>query len=381
MRIAFVTETWYPSTDGVVTRLTATVRELARMGHEILIVAPRPAPPNFEGIPVHSVPTAGLWFIAGGRQWGLPVPQVVHDLVQFRPDVVHVVNPFVVGVAGVVYARRYGVPLVASYHTNVAAYAAYYHLGFTQGAIWGLLRALHNRADVNLVTSDTIRRDVESHGIERVQVWQRGVDTRFFHPSRRRPDMRASLCGGDPRNPLVMYVGRIAPEKGLDRLRSLFDANLPVNLAFVGDGPQRGHLETLFQGTPTVFAGMLSGDNLASAYAAADLFGFPSTTDTLGLVVLEAMASGVPILAANAGPSHEMLDRCGAGFFFDPNDPATMGDVLRPILGRSDPVGELRALGRRAREEAERHNWTESTRQLLGLYENVRMGHRGQVPA
>ena len=381
MRIAFVTETWYPSTDGVVTRLTATVRELARMGHEILILAPRPAPPTFEGIPVRSVPTAGLWFIAGGRPWGLPVPQVLHDLGEFHPDVVHVVNPFVVGIAGVVYARRYGVPLVASYHTNVAAYAAYYHMGFAQGAIWALLRALHNRADVNLVTSDTIRRDVESHGIERVQVWQRGVDTRFFHPSKRSPDFRKQLCAGDPARPLVMYVGRLAPEKGLDRLGALFDTDLPVNLAFVGDGPERPRLEDLFRNTPTRFTGMLSGENLASAYAAADLFGFPSTTDTLGLVVLEAMASGVPILAADAGPSHEMLDRCGAGFFFDPSRPVTMAEALLPILKREDPVAELGSLGRRAREEAERHSWTESTRQVLGIYEHVRLGRRGQVPA
>jgi len=381
MRIAFVTETWHPSTDGVVTRLTNTVRELARMGHELLIVAPRPAPPSFEGIPVRSVPTAGLWFIAGGRQWGLPVPQVLRELSEFRPDIVHVVNPFVVGIAGVVYARRYGVPLVASYHTNVADYAAYYHLGFTQGAIWALLRALHNRADLNLVTSDTIRRDVEAHGIERVELWQRGVDTRFFHPGRRRDDFRSRLAAEDPSRPLLAYVGRIAPEKGLDRLRALFDDDLPVNLAFVGDGPDRARLEALFRGTPTRFTGMLYGEELATAYASVDLFCFPSTTDTLGLVVLEAMASGIPVLAASAGPSHEMLDRCGCGLFFDPARRASMTEALGPLLTAPDWAAELRTLGRRAREEAERHSWAEATRQLVRQYEQVLLGRRGQVPA
>jgi len=367
LRIAYVSETWLPSTDGVVTRLLATIRALRERGHELCMVAPAPADPWFEGVRVYTVPTISVSFVAGGRPWGLPLPRVAAYLDAFSPDLVHVVNPFVVGVAGVVTARRRRWPLVASYHTNVAAYARFYHMGFTQPAIWSLLRMLHNAADVNLATSDAVRADVVAHGIQRVRLWERGVDTERFHPARRDAAMRARLRGDRRERPIAVYVGRLAPEKGLDRLRVLAGPESPVNLTMVGDGPDRARLERQYAGTGTVFTGMLSGADLASAYASADLFLFPSTTDTLGLVVLEALAAGLPVVAANSAPSREMLEGTGAGRLFDPRSEASLARVVAEIAGPGcEPT--RRELSRRARAEAERHDWRSTTDNLLAVY-------------
>ncbi|CAB1129885.1 GDP-mannose-dependent alpha-mannosyltransferase [Candidatus Hydrogenisulfobacillus filiaventi] len=374
MRIAYVTETWWPSTDGVVTRLTATVRQLRRWGHDLLIIAPAGGAPEFEGIPVRSVPNVRVSFIYGGKPWGLPVPRVGRYLDAFRPDVVHAVNPFVVGIAGVLHASRRGWPLVASYHTNIAQYADFYHLGFTKPAIWAILRALHNRAQVNLTPSQAVKADIEAHGIRRVRVWQRGVDVDLFHPRRADPVWRRRVARR-PDRPLVLYVGRLAAEKHIERLRALFEEGLDVNLVLVGEGPDREHLEWVFRGLPVAFTGVLHGLDLARAYASADVFVFPSTTETLGLVVLEAMASGLPVAVAETGPAHELLDGSGAGFLFDAGNGAALARAVRTLL---DPV-RRREMGQAARREAEARGWAEPTRQLVEVYEEVR--RLGAAPA
>jgi glycosyltransferase involved in cell wall biosynthesis len=367
MKIVFVTETWRPSTDGVVTRVTATLRELKKMGHQLMVIAPRGGEPEFEGIAVKDVPNISVWFIYGGKPWGLPMPRVARYIADFNPDVVHVVNPFVIGWAGVLAAVAQRRPLVASYHTNIAQYAEVYHLGFTKPVIWAALRALHNRAQLNLATSETVRRELIQQGIRNVRVWKRGVDLDLFHPSRRSHAMRARLTEGHPERMIALSVGRLALEKGLERLTALFATNPNLHLAFVGDGPARPDLERWFQGTPTTFLGTLHGVELAEAYASADVFVFPSTTDTLGLVLLEAMASGLPIVAAESSPTHELVDQSGAGLLFDPARPDSIGAILRTLMDSA----AREELSRRARREAERWGWQVPTAELVQWYREV----------
>lgn len=374
MRIAFVTETWWPSTDGVVTRITATLRELKRLGHQLLVIAPHGGAANFEGTRVHGVPSLGVFFIYGGKRWGLPLPRVARYLDEFRPDIVHVVNPFVLGVAGVRAAVRRGYPLVASYHTNIAKYADFYHLGFTKPAIWAILRALHNRAHVNLVTSLAIRQELEAQGIERVHLWRRGVDLTLFHPSRRTTAMRERLTGGHPDRPVALYVGRIALEKGLHRLDPLLRDNGRVHLALVGDGPSRRQLERHYAGRRVTFMGTLHGETLAEAYASSDVFVFPSTTETLGLVVLEAMASGLPIVAAESGPSRELVGGSRTGALFAADRPHEIAPAVESLL---DQQGANRNLAEEARREAEKWGWRQPTEELVRLYETACERARG----
>ncbi len=373
MRIAIVTETWWPSTDGVVTRVTATVRELKAMGHDLLIVAPRGGSPEFEGIPVRDVPNVSVRFIYGGKPWGMPLPRVKSYLQEFQPHVVHVVNPFVLGVAGVLSATRLKIPLVASYHTNIAGYADFYHLGFTKPAIWGILRALHNRAVINLATSEAVKRELESQGIKRVRVWRRGVDLALFDPNRSSLEMRNRLTEGHPDRVVALYVGRIALEKGLHRLLGLFAENPDLHLAMVGEGPAEGIFREQFRDTPTTFVGKLLGVELAQAYASADIFVFPSTTETLGLVMLEAMASGLPIVAAESFPTHELVDNSGAGALFSSDRPEELGTVVRKFLASKSLV-QLKQV---ARNEAERWGWNVPTKELVEWYHQAITAYPG----
>ncbi|MFF4596024.1 glycosyltransferase family 4 protein [Amycolatopsis sp. NPDC001319] len=351
MRIAFVTETWLPSTDGIVTRLVATVRELHARGHEVLVIAPEAGGPStLAGARVRTVRAAGAKFLYGGKRWGLPLPRVGRYLREFDPDVVHLVNPAFLGIAGLLAARRQNRRTVASYHTDIARYARHYRLGAAVPLIWTILRALHRRAHLNLATSSASVDELARHGIHRVRLWPRGVDLERFRPApRRRTDGR----------PVALYVGRLASEKGLHRLAPLAAPAGGFRLVLVGDGPARAHLErTLPPGT--VFTGMLHGEALAEAYRTADLFSFPSTTDTLGLVLLEALACGLPVLAAESPAARSTLAGTTAAEFFPVDRPADLPAHARALLS-----GDHRA---EARRHAAASGWDSATERLLALY-------------
>lgn len=365
MRVAVVTESWWPSTDGVVTWVSAMARELKRMGHTVLIIAPRGGGNNFEGIAVKDVPNFSIFFVYGGKPWGIPLPRVSTFLKEFHPDVVHVVNPAFLGIAGVYASIRLHIPLVESYHTDIAKYASIYHFGFAKPVIWRILRIMHNRAAVNLAVSEGVKEELEAHHFQRVQVWKRGVDLTLFHPARKSPQMRSLLTDGHPERVLALYVGRIAREKGLYRLRGIFALNPSVHLTLVGEGPALAEVQQIFQHTPTTFVGKLLEIDLAEAYASADLFVFPSTTETLGLVLLEAMASGLPVVAADSRPTHELIDPSEAGLLFPADNPEQIGQLVKILVEGEIP---LHIRSARARTEAEKWGWDRSTADLMPFY-------------
>lgn len=361
MRIAFVTEVWRPSINGVVTRLAATVSELRKLGHEILIVAPEGGEAEFCGAVVRDVPTISLSFIYGGQPWGWPLPRVARYIRDFSPDVVHVVNPVFLGMAGVVAATRAKLPLVASYHTDVPRYASYYHLGWASGAIWALVRTMHNRAHVNLATSQSALEVLRSHGVRSPALWVRGVDTELFNPSRR-PGSRASVTD-DPTVTVALYVGRLGSEKGLERLVPL--ASAPgVHLVIVGDGPDDERLRALLDGPSVTFTGTLSDEALAQAYAGADVFVFPSITDTLGLVILEALAAGIPVVAAETAASVELLGTCAACRLFPADQPELVPKLVAEVLDSVDPGERTEIL----RATVAPYTWAAATEGLLEHY-------------
>ncbi len=360
MRIAFVTETWVPSVDGIITRLQATITELLQSGHQVLVIAPRPprsapAVRVQDGIQVRTVPTVRFRFVYGGQAWGLPVPRVDRYLREFAPDVVHLVNPVLTGFAGAIAARRQRRTLVASYHTNVADYAANYRLGWIVPTLLRHTRRLHGWADLNLVTSDVGRDRLTALGITDIASWPPGVNLHTFHPAG--PPAVARRPG--PRR--VLYVGRLAAEKTLDRLLPLTRAGGSTVVRLVGDGPARSELERAC-GPAAVFAGILSGDALSQAYRDADVFVFPSSTDTLGLVMMEALASGLPVVAVDSAASRTLLTGCAAARLV----PADGIDAGVHSLLDSMPADELRA---RARAHAEQWSWQNATAALVGEYE------------
>ena len=370
MRVAFFTETFLPATDGVVTRLRYTLDQLARAGDDMFVVAPKypdGGPNSYAGAPIYRVP--GVPFPPYPRiKLSSAHPGVGRALRRFGPDLVHAVNPFILGPSGIYYASRLGVPLVASYHTNVAAYARYYNLNFGSDLARWWTRQLHNRAQINLCTSQAAMDYLLKEGVKRVRLWPQGVDTRRFHPDKASLRWRERLSGGHPSDKLLLYVGRVAPEKGIERLKVILREVPGTRLAVVGDGPARKNLERDFAGARAVFTGLLQGEDLAAAYASADAFLFPSTTDTLGLAMIEALASGLPIVAARSDASREVVNEGENGLFYEADSAPALVAAVRRLF--SD--GGLReALARGARAAAERRDWETSTHALRGYYEEA----------
>lgn len=378
MRVAFITETFLPATDGVVSRLRHTLEELARAGDEAFIVAPKypeGGPVRYAGAQIYRVP--GLPFPPYPQiRLSPPHPGVGRALRRFRPDVIHAVNPFVLGLGGIYYARRLGVPLVASYHTHVVTYARYYKLGlFVRPARW-YTREIHNRAAINLCTSGATMDYLLAEGIKNLRLWPQGVDAQRFRPDKASPQWRERLTGGHPDRNLLLYVGRLAPEKGIERLAAVTSELPGTRLAIVGDGPARRDLERAFAGTPTIFTGLLQGEDLAAAYASADLFLFPSTTETLGMAMLEALASGLPVIASRSGASHEVVAHEENGLLYEQDSISSLVAAVRRVLSDDDFRG---ILSRGARGAAERRDWASSTRTLRGYYEEALEGGSGQA--
>ncbi|SDH82784.1 Glycosyltransferase involved in cell wall bisynthesis [Alteribacillus persepolensis] len=366
MKIAIVTETFLPSTDGIVTRLTACIRWLLQKGHDVRVIAPDLGVYEFEGAEIKGVPARTLPFYRS-KQFALPHPLVKRYIEEYQPDIVHVVNPALIGFSGVRAAKKLHYPLLASYHTNVAKYLDYYHLSPFKGLIWWYFRKLHNQADLNLCTSKTVEEELNEHDFFNVHVWHRGVDTAMFHPDNDDAAVRNRLTAGRPQQKLLLYVGRLAPEKEIEKLKHVLDESDEFSLAIVGDGPHREALKQHFAGTKTVFTGFMHGQDLAKAYASADVFVFPSTTETLGLVILEAMASGLPIVAAKSGPTCEQIEDGKTGLLYDAQ---IEGDFTKTIRRFEDEMLRKR-LAVNAREDIQELGWAKASEQLLTLYEEL----------
>ena len=300
MRVALFTETFLPKVDGVVNTLCRLLEHLARRQHESILFAPNGGPHSYANTPVLGLPSVPFPLYPELKLVP-PVISVLDQLRRFSPDIIHVVNPVTLGFVGLNHGRRLRVPTVASYHTDVPGFARQWGLGALYHPSVGFFRWLHNQADLNLCPSFATLRQLQSQGYRRLRVWGRGVDSHLFHPSRRRHTWRMRLSEGEPERPLLLYVGRLSPEKRIDWLKPMLQAVPEARLAIVGDGPMRPVLESMFAGHPVRFTGYLTGDELADAYAAADVFVFPSHSETFGNVVLEAMASGLPVVAARSG--------------------------------------------------------------------------------
>ncbi|MCT0209002.1 glycosyltransferase family 1 protein [Synechococcus sp. CS-1332] len=368
MKIAFFTETFLPKVDGIVTRLTKTVQQLVAAGDEVLIFCPEGAPESYMGARVVGVPAMPLPLYPE-LKLALPRPAVSEALDRFGPDLVHVVNPAVLGLGGIWLARSRGLPLVASYHTHLPKYLEHYGMGMLEPLLWELLKAAHNQAQLNLCTSTAMVEELASRGIQHTALWQRGVDTDLFRPELASAAMRQRLHGGhDDTGHLLLYIGRLSAEKQIDRIRPVLEAMPQTRLALVGDGPHRQQLERHFEGTATTFVGYLAGEELASAYASGDAFLFPSSTETLGLVLLEAMAAGCPVVGANRGGIPDIVSDGVNGCLYDPDQPASLPTAVERLLG--DPAAR-RQLRLAAREEAERWGWPSATAQLQGYYRQV----------
>ena len=368
MRIVFFTETFLPKIDGIVTRLTKTIQHLVMAGDDVLVFCPEGAPSNYCGAEVRGIPAMPLPLYPE-LKLALPRPAVAEAIDTFGADLVHVVNPAVLGLGGIWLARNKAIPLVASYHTHLPKYLEHYGLGMLEPVLWELLKAAHNQASLNLCTSTAMVQELSAHGIRNTDLWQRGVDTDAFRPSLASSAWRRRLLGAhSDSDALLLYVGRLSAEKQIERIHPVLKTIPHARLALVGDGPHREQLQKTFADTPTTFVGYLSGEELAGAYASADAFLFPSSTETLGLVLLEAMAAGCPVVAANRGGIPDIVTDGENGCLYEPDRPNDLVRATQRLLKQSVKRERMREA---ARQEAERWGWREATHQLRGYYQRV----------
>lgn len=369
MRIAIVTESFLPQANGVTTSVCRILDVLARTGHDACVVAPDPAPKAYRGFPVHAVRSVPV------RQFpvGLPTGQIEAALAAFEPDVVHVASPFFLGARGLKAARNLGIPAVAIYQTDMAAYVQQHGRGAGPAAArltWQYLRRVHALADLNLAPSRAALADLDRAGIPRTGIWRRGVDTELFQP-RWRDDAAARALRRRlaPNGETVIgYVGRLAPEKEVERLSVA--ADLPgVVVAITGDGPSLAPLREALPGA--VFLGRRDGDDLARAYAACDVFVHTGTHETFGQTLQEAAAMGLPVVAPAMGGPLDLVAHERTGLLFDPDDPADLRECLRRLTVAPD-AWEHRALyGEAGRAAVAARSWTALVGQLVDRYAEV----------
>lgn len=353
LRLAIFSDTYPPHMNGVAAalgRLSSAVRE--RGGEVRVVTTSDPRAPLAES-DVRRWPSIPFWAYPQLRISAPPPSRVARELAAWRPTLVHVATPFGVGLAARRAAIALGVPLVTSYHTSFSQYAAFYKLGKLSAPGWSFLRWFHNTGLRTYCPSNAIRAELNAQGFQNTRIWSRGVDMSRFNPSRRSAAMRARF-GADPDTIVVAYVGRIAAEKGLAvaaaAMRRL-ETEKSIRFVVVGEGPYEERLRSLSP-RGAMFTGRLSGDALSEAYASADIFVFPSSTDTFGQVLLEAMASGLPVVAADAAPTREVLGG-EAGILLPAGDDARLAAEIRrlaanPVERSRMAAGALRAASARS---------------------------------
>lgn len=369
MRVVIVTESFLPTVNGVTGSVLRVLEHLRRAGHPALVIAPEGGPAEYQGTPVvpvsaRTIPGVPVLPVA------LPTRRLDELVGMFVPDVVHLASPFVLGAAGLAAARRLGVPTVAVYQTDVAGFLHAYRARAAAGPAWRWACRLHRQADRTLAPSTAAVDALVAAGVPRVHRWARGVDAALFAPARRDAALRARLAPGGEL--LVGYVGRLAAEKQVERLTAL--AGLPgVRLVVVGDGPARARLQQLLP--DAAFLGMLDGPALATAYASLDAFVHTGPFETFGQAVQEAMASGVPVVAPDAGGPRELVRHGHTGFLVPTGDPAALRAAV--VALRDDPV--LRAsCGRAGRRAVLGRDWSAVCDELTGHYRAV--VERARVP-
>lgn len=365
VRVAIVTESFLPQVNGVTNSVVRVLDHFGRRGVDAMVIAPGVGPDEHNGVPVVRLPTVELPVI-NSLPIGVPTRRVHSALLEFQPDLVHVASPFVVGARGLWAARRLDIPSVAIYQTDIAGFAGSYGLGLTARAAWKWTRRLHEMAGRTLAPSTWAVEALRANGIPRVHRWARGVDTVRYSPAKRDDRLRAELAPNGEL--LVGYVGRLAPEKQVSWLLALRDVP-GVRLVVVGDGPARAELEARLPGA--AFLGFRTGEALARAYASLDVFVHTGPFETFCQTVQEALASGIPALAPDAGGPRDLVRSGHNGFLLPPHDRAAHSVALREAIDTlRDP--RLRAeFGARARESVLARTWPAVCEELLGHYDQV----------
>lgn len=389
MRVAFFTDTYFPQVNGVTRTLERLRTLLEEQKWETMVFAPEvpgeQADKGREKEQVNRKPVASRHDLAGNRtgrcrgipvpfypqmRLGLPSPELFIALQEFKPHLIHLVTEYSLGVAGLRWARLLGVPAVSSFHTDIPGYLTYYGFPFLAPVAWQYLTWFHRQCRVTFYPCRSYGEDLAARGIRNLVYWGRGIDTDFFNPARKDPEWCRRFGPG----PFLLYVGRLAPEKepevAIAALALVRQQYPEARLLVAGEGPLAASLR---RQTPpgVVFLGLVQGEELSKLYASCDLFLFPSTTETYGNVVLEAMASGLPVVAPLCGGISENLRPGYNGLACEPHSPGAMARAAVTLLDNRPLRIQLAV---QARRHAEGRTWLKALTPVVKTYEEVLAG-------
>ena len=365
-RVVLVTESFLPSLNGVTNSVLRVLDTFKQRGIEALIIAPTAPSPRYLGFEVIRTASFPL------KQFNVAVPGLwlENAIANFKPDVVHVASPFILGGQAIAAAERLGIPSVAIYQTELSGYMERYNLGAAKPLLDRAVASIHLPATLNLAPTKQTAQYLNSLGIRSVDIWGRGVDLDLFHPNRRAEPatdaLRAKWAPNGER--IVGYVGRLAAEKQVERFAELFEATAKgpnTRFVIVGDGPERKALEARFAGAPVTFAGKLTGLELAAAYAAFDVFVHFGTEETFGQTIQEAQATGLPLVAPNSGGPMSLVEHGETGFLAHPTKRHGFNQLVTALLSDDS----LRArIGENARRSVLKKSWEANNAVLLEHY-------------
>jgi phosphatidylinositol alpha 1,6-mannosyltransferase len=374
LRVAYFTESLYPLVDGVSRTLGRLFDTLCERDVSFRVFSPFVPSgevrwrSNVQGVRYIRFPPYPDYRVS--LPWNRDVTEALD---RFRPDLIHLVSPTPMAVWAQRHSRRRGLPVVSSFHTHFVSYFRYYRVQRLEPVGWRMLRRFYRRCARVYAPSLSIIRELESHGIGNVELWSRGLDLRAFSPAFRDEQLRQRI-GASADTPILLLVSRLVKEKDLLDLvamdRILRERGVNYRFVLVGDGPLRSDLEAELP--DATFAGHQGGPELARWYASADVFVFPSTTETLGNVVLEALGSGVPAVVVDRGGPPDLIDPGRTGLIARANDPSDLADAVETLLRD----GELRGrMSRAAVGAAADRDWGAINGRLLDSYRRVIAEH------
>lgn len=368
MRVAIVTESFLPTINGVTNSVMKVTDHLVSRSHEVVIIAPDVpgAPHRYQDATVHRVPSLSY------RQFpvALPSPILPAILESFQPDVVHAASPFLLGAQALATAKKLGFGSVAIFQTDIPGYCERNNLHGAEGLAWWTVERIHRSADITLAPSQASVSALRSQGIANVGLWGRGVDLDAFHPSRRLAPATLAFrhAFARPGDVVVGYVGRLAPEKSVERLSALRGLT-GIHVLAVGDGPSRQSISDALGDIPHTLTGALSGSALSTAYAAMDVFVHTGDHETFGQTLQEAHAAGLPVVAPAAGGPLDLITHDVDGFLFHPGH---IDDLRMAVSSLVKDAGLRARMGEAGRRKVLGRTWESVGDELIGHYERVK---------
>ncbi|MCF7741509.1 MAG: glycosyltransferase family 1 protein [Candidatus Marinimicrobia bacterium] len=373
MRVAYFAESLPPNEDGVSKTLLKLSDYLDRNQIDYRFISPfkpesshylydRVKKVSYIPFPMYSQYRLSLPFLNG----------VKYYLDRFRPDILHLTSPTPLGLFTFWYGNKRNIPVVSTYHTHFISYFKYYGLKYLEGLGWRYTEWFYNQCDITHVPTLSIKEELEDHGVENIEHIPHGIETEHFSPDKKNQELREIF---DNNYPILLFVGRLVKEKDLDDLvevnRELKNRQVKFNMVFVGSGPMTKELKRKLP--QAHFTGHLTDENLFEWFATGDVFAYPSTTETFGLVVQEAFSSGVPVVGVDKGGVGSLIKDGETGFLFSVHDIETFADKCEKLLKNKEMRQKM---GKTARQNSLNNSWDKVNRRVILSYQNLIKKHR-----